>query len=423
MSRLTNELNGLNKSMAKLLTNRRNLYQRVESRNSTDPGAARCVRTLADQLQQVRNHADRLFDAFHRSWAAGCHTTHEAMIYLDTPAASRETKQTSLQASTSKFRVLVRGKPGNHPCLHVPTWHETTVTVEEVDKGQAEAAQPSLQQHPAPQIVTRISTGLLAPQAGTDNLCQNIMQARNVQKSLDLILHDTFTSRDVGQWPASSIPKDASFCEVITLEQLLLQGKLRRPGSRNSVALKLAASLLQFNTTRWLQAWTNTTIHFFSHSSHHPFDVEAPLISQSFHPPAMGPPNGSRASTMAFVSQSSRGKPRPMILALGVLLMEVWTRRTYKDWLEEYKKAYPDDVEEMEPTELARIWHQEAEDEMTTRYGQVVLTCLNFDLGLQQARPGWDDRDLRLAVCANVIQPLREECEVFPRRKAILQER
>lgn len=420
MSRLTNELNRLNESMAKLLTHRRNLHQRVESRNSADPGASCCVPALADLLQQVRNHADRLFDAFHRSWAAGCHKTHEAMIYLDTPAASEKTKKINLQASSSKFRVLVRGKPGENPCLQVPNWHETTVTVEEVNKDQWGPAQLHPQhRHPVPQIVTPTSTGLSATQAGIDNLCQIIMQARNVQKSLDLILHDTFASRDAGQWSASLIAEDASCCKIITLEQLVLQRKLRRPSSKVSVALKLAASLLQFKTTRWLQAWTNTTIRFFSHGSQHPFDVEAPLISQNFDAPVQGHTDGSRPLTGVPLSQTSRDKPRSMIFALGVLLMEIWTGRTYKDWLSEYKQKYPDDMEEIEPTELALAWHQEAYSEMTVRYGQVVLTCLNFEFGLEQARPSWDDRDLRVAMCAKVIQPLREECETFPRRRVI----
>lgn len=107
-----------------------------------------------------------------------------------------------------------------------------------------------------------------------------------------------------------------------------------------------------------------------------------------------------------------------MFLELGILLMEIWTQRTYTDWLEEYREEIADqeDVDDMSRAELALAWYDEASAYMTVRYGKVVSTCLNFAFELDQGLPSWDDRDLRVAVCAKIIQPLREECETFPRR-------
>ena len=137
MIRLTKDLNGLNLSMDRLLSNSNTLHQHlVESRIIPDIGNAR---SLASLLQQVRDRADRLFQAFHEAWTLDCHPSHEAMLFLDTPASLKgDCHSLNSNRSAFKFRLVLRGEPaGQSGGL---SWHETYVTVFE---GDAKASKPA----------------------------------------------------------------------------------------------------------------------------------------------------------------------------------------------------------------------------------------------------------------------------------------
>ena len=129
MIRLTKELGELNLNIDKLLANRNTLHQPL-IKSTVIVGTSKSS-TLVASLQQVRDHADRLYRAFREVWTLGCHPSHEAMLFLDTPVSSKK-KGYSLSPKRSTFRLVIRWKVANMSML--PSWHETTVTVSEKDE-------------------------------------------------------------------------------------------------------------------------------------------------------------------------------------------------------------------------------------------------------------------------------------------------
>jgi hypothetical protein len=124
--------------------------------------------------------------------------------------------------------------------------------------------------------------------------------------------------KDLNSWPLCTT---ASNWDTITLEQLVSEKRCILPGQKVSMALKLAASLLQLKMSQWLRtAWTNQAIRFFRRSPQ-AIDVEQPLIPQIF----------SDLNLEGGDSELEK-RPKPMFLDLGILLLEIWNQETFTDW-------------------------------------------------------------------------------------------
>jgi hypothetical protein len=137
--RLTKDLDELNLNMDRLLANSNTLHQHfVESKIILDIGKASALAVL---LQQVRDHADRLFQALLEAWTLGCHPSHEAMLFLDIPVSPKNNRHRhpfNCDKSAFKFRLVLRGNPADMG--EGPSWHETNVTVFE-EKEDAKASE------------------------------------------------------------------------------------------------------------------------------------------------------------------------------------------------------------------------------------------------------------------------------------------
>ena len=168
------------------------------------------------------------------------------------------------------------------------------------------------------------------------------------------------------------------------------------------MALKLAASLLQLKTSQWLKAvWTDKVIHF-PHKCPQNVDVEQPLIPQIF----------SSDNPGDRVDSEWERRPKPMFLELGILLLEVWNQDTFANWAKASQKV--EEITDIMRPGLADRWYDDTVYTMTLRYGKVVRTCLAFAFEYDQGLPSWEDMDLRISVCAKIIEPLLEECDSFP---------
>ena len=127
---LTTELDSLNSSMNRLLANTNILHQQIniqESRIIPDDREAIAVASL---LKQIRAFTDRLFQAFHATWASSCHPFHDVALFLDTPTFPTHGIPHSKPYSF-KFRVMLNGKSVDI-AVSSP-WHEANVTVFEED--------------------------------------------------------------------------------------------------------------------------------------------------------------------------------------------------------------------------------------------------------------------------------------------------
>jgi hypothetical protein len=125
---MTDGLDKLNSDMDRHLENSEKLHS-AETKIIVDIKQATALDLM---LQQVRTRAEKLFHAFLKAWKPDCHPSHQAMLFLDTPAFPQK-KKTSLKfnASQYRFRVVLQKpatKTGEGQC-----WRETYVTVLDLD--------------------------------------------------------------------------------------------------------------------------------------------------------------------------------------------------------------------------------------------------------------------------------------------------
>jgi hypothetical protein len=127
---MTAQLDSLNSSMSKLLTNTSIIHQQKNVQQSRIIPNEREATAIASLLKQVQGYTDRLFQAFRSTWVPGCHRSHDVALFLDTPVLPiSDYRSSSIQSF--KFRVMLSRKPLD---ITLPSsWHEANVTVFEED--------------------------------------------------------------------------------------------------------------------------------------------------------------------------------------------------------------------------------------------------------------------------------------------------
>lgn len=238
-----------------------------------------------------------------------------------------------------------------------------------------------------------------------ENLCDIVTSARKAQKCLDLLL----------RCERSLLWNDLNLCQpcesfttldLLNLKQLLSIKRRIYPNQKVKLAFKLATSLLQLKTSQWFQmSWSSNTIHFrkinLPKDSYH-VEMDQPLVLQSF------------SDTNQSQSQNLEHKPKLMFLELGILLLEIWNEKSFETFAKEHSQI--ENIPPLMRQGLANEWYDCTYEKMTTRYGKVVQTCVNFAFEYNQGQQSWDDEDLRKSVCAKIIGPLHKECDVFPNK-------
>ena len=109
--------------MERFLTNRKTQHEQVQKEQlffTSTPAIATSATLI---LQQIRVYTTRLFRALLESWTAGCHPSHEAMLFLDTPVFT-DTTVLNTNISSYKFRLMLREE-----LVSMSAWHEADVTV------------------------------------------------------------------------------------------------------------------------------------------------------------------------------------------------------------------------------------------------------------------------------------------------------
>jgi hypothetical protein len=127
---LKDDLEKLNSSMDRILTNKRELHQLKSIQASRIIPDERKSNAMASLLKQIRTYTDKLFEAFCTAWVSTCHPSHNVALFLDLPAFS-STGYTSSDTSSFNFRMLLSDKPADAQVL--ASWHEASVTVLEDD--------------------------------------------------------------------------------------------------------------------------------------------------------------------------------------------------------------------------------------------------------------------------------------------------
>ncbi|KIW33692.1 uncharacterized protein PV07_00520 [Cladophialophora immunda] len=266
------------------------LIDRVDSVNHTkrrDLTKEQASKQLASALQQIRHHAIGLHGAISDAWAAACEPVHTSMLILDSRAAF---PSTSKSAPVLAFHSVLTC--GDGTTIVQEKCQETIITV-------------------------RQSPGV--GDASVTDMCHQLAEAMAPGHALTLdMCHDGRLFRCGVLHRAYFDP--ATVDESLTLEQLLVARPRLTPQQKTQLAIDVASSIVQLQTTPWFgHTWTNKMIRFFRRSggNSQAIDYGKPFIVKTFpdHVPVHAD-DGVKAD----------------LLELGVILLEIWAMETFESW-------------------------------------------------------------------------------------------
>ena len=183
--------------------------------------------------------------------------------------------------------------------------------------------------------------------------------------------------------------------ELVSLENLLRERRRLEPEKRVQLALDISASLLQLNTTPWLEkCWTKDTIFFFRDSKGlRKVHTNYPVLLQKY----TGNPR----------NKPHEDEPELALLELGVLLLEIWHRQTLEEWASESNNEF---VNSPDGRMLVAIrWFKAVKDNLPPNYRDVVGRCLRPSV-FDAFKLTWEDAAFRDAVYNNIVEPLLSSC-------------
>jgi hypothetical protein len=219
------------------------------------------------------------------------------------------------------------------------------------------------------------------------------------QHSTGLSFEELFLSKG-GLLCHSSPPAISSMnmntAEIIPLDFALQAGNLSI-NQRMTLSLSVASSVMQLNSTPWLDLPLNINMVFLvSNGSMTPAMPLQPLIKHNFIFATMQKPHCSVRRTM---------------LELGILLLELWNQQTFASFIADAKISASHTVGCR--YDAACQWADESIDHIMPFHHKVIKRCVECNFATNPGGPveiDWNDTTFRKSVCEHVLQPLWEEC-------------
>ena len=372
---------------------------------------------LAKSLTRVQGYANRLCQAIVRGWPPGCHSTHEARLMLKdrieapAPSLKRQLDFNLIFASdfmatdTLWYEGNVEVVEGNDDFsstfVQSPTITNSSLT--------NRISKPTVKFSPTP-----YDNSLLACAIEVNNICTTVVQARQQKKALKWYLmtqqrlHCSHPPQVSHHSPSLQHAHTVSLASLLTASTSTTDRSKKLPlKPRLFLALNLASTLIQLNTTPWLgNTWSKDSIYFLSqassghiHAGQGPHfvnpsevDLRQPLVTRDF---------GSTPDTW------NQPEPRSMILELGIMLLELGHETTIEEHFSGSGLRVDDQY--YNRLSLAQRWLDDSEDHLTPTYFNVTARCVKCSFDGIPARPVWDDV-LFKGIIQGVVEPLQEEC-------------
>jgi hypothetical protein len=191
-------------------------------------------------------------------------------------------------------------------------------------------------------------------------------------------------------------PRRLNFFESsapISLGELLEGPTKLDPIEKRRLALVFAESLLLYHDSNWLQpGWLKDDICFFFKAEDEP-DLKNPFLSTRLNIPSSGHPQ-----TGSFGYHAN-----PSILALGVLLIEIFNERAIEKWKTAKEQSNPN------PATLQIVADRIVKRMDESSSTKAIQACLSLDW-IPAGRPtGLEDPEIRTGFLENVIWPIKEE--------------
>ncbi|KAF1963143.1 hypothetical protein CC80DRAFT_530983 [Byssothecium circinans] len=406
IDRLTKELGHVSSSIASFVASATNLDKLAGQ--SAGEKSAEGMRKIVNRLYKTRDHALSLFNTLKGGWLADCqHHMHNALLHLQSDCNATGPLFQSDQEFHMLFQIL--GKEDTNAL-----WRELAVVMNTDSLGTltgptkyGKQCEPSVlpltDYHRTPLV--RIEEDPKDLGNEVMDICPQISLAQT--KDGMICFH--VSNDDRLYWVRNNTPlinrktqkrkKILPNCPTLVPLQTYLTTDCSKllDSKRIELAIKLGCSILQYNCTPWFaRGWCKEHIYFFSDQSKQSLiDVDHPLISQSF-------------PCTVSASAGTAPEPQETLLDFAILLMELYYRTTFEDWV---KARYPQVSQEMEDPERKRVYAMKWQKEMP-RYADfwdVVGICLWPHQLKQYGEESWEDTEWRFAFYKFVISPLLEQ--------------
>lgn len=190
--------------------------------------------------------------------------------------------------------------------------------------------------------------------------------------------------------------------DLISLDKLLaIDGSLRLTSQeRYKVASVLASSVLQLQTTPWLNKRLSKDSIFFYHDGDNTI-VDQPYISHSF--PSVKSRNKSSGS--AADEDRNNTPPRESLSNLGILLLELCCNQAIENQTDLRKRHLSSDGQAIGGTDYltAIDWLDTVQHELEPKMLPIIKWCI---FCLFEGKPNWADMKFTQAAYVNVVRPL-----------------
>ncbi|KAL8832343.1 MAG: hypothetical protein Q9170_004913 [Blastenia crenularia] len=166
---------------------------------------------------------------------------------------------------------------------------------------------------------------------------------------------------------------------------------------RIMLAYRLASSLLQFQSTPWLEgSWKKESIYFPRNpDAGDSFDANSPFIIHDFQ----GNP---------IPAPTSQVNAKTSLLDLGILLLEIWHQTPF----EAYTKQEGLSLDDTYGTRygVALRWLHDTADNILPFYSDPVCRCIEGTFVSEAPMLQWTDRRFQSSICESLVKPLWDNC-------------
>ncbi|KAH7043809.1 hypothetical protein B0J12DRAFT_578316 [Macrophomina phaseolina] len=227
----------------------------------------------------------------------------------------------------------------------------------------------------------------------TETLCE-ACRSDLTSYSLSLVLEDISGQKRMKQLDAKL--RKLQFqegCEPVTLEELLGGPTKLDPSEKRKLALIFAESLLLYHDSKWMSnGWAKDDICFFFRSEDEP-DINHPFLSAQFE----------RCPVTPDPFRNLSHHRNPNLLALGILLIEIFNERPIEKW--RTKK-------ELDNPNAATVWM--VADRVVKKmdrspFRNAIEACLDLNWIPTGRAANLEEQDIRKGMLEYVIAPLKQE--------------
>ncbi|KAF2474227.1 uncharacterized protein BDR25DRAFT_120151 [Lindgomyces ingoldianus] len=374
--------------------------------------------SFANRIQRIQDYAKNLHSVLLSSWACSCRSYHNTSLQLEQRAnlyASGMKKAKLSQNSRTSFTVSFSSFGTTE---HTWTWQEAEIRIEDDDGyvlPTAPMAKPKMaktvsfgDKEPPPPYSTGDPAIIAQTLQEVKDLCAAIQQ---LHKSCPCIGFSFDSERKLrGVYPIDApVKKRTTSGDMITLDELLNHPPLvnGRPAKlsrkeRYSLAVTLASSTLQLNSTPWFpDQWSKKDI-VFPRTVSHIVDTEHPYVVPRL--PGLSKDSMPTPKRRGFQNKNT------VLLALAIALLELYFGISAEKRQEAELGAIEGASNPWTLCAMAYEWTESEQENLSAAFLSAVTHCLRC---FSDPGASLQDPDFLQAAVEGIVLPLQDELWQF----------